>query len=215
MLDLGAGTGKLTRLLVSRFEDVVAVEPDPGMRRLLVALCPEARVLDGSAEAIPLEDASMDAVFAAETFHLYDWERALEEIARVLQRGGAFVLMWNLPAGPTEPSTEAIDRLVRERGLTREELGYDPVDLNSTRYDSGEWRVLFESAPFEELQEARLPNPQTVDRDGLLAFLTSMGWLSELPEAKRQAWFEEIGSLLTAPVYHRQWETRVHWTRLS
>ena len=215
VLDLGAGTGKLTRLLVSRFEDVVAVEPDPGMRRLLVTLCPEARVLDGSAEAIPLEDASMDAVFAAETFHLYDWERALAEIARVLRQGGAFVLMWNLPAGPTEPSLEALDRLIAERAPTRDELGYDPVDLNSTRYESGEWRVAFESAPFEELQEARLPNPQTVDRDGLLAFLASMGWISELPEAERQVWLDEIGSLLTAPVYRRQWETHVHWARRS
>jgi ubiquinone/menaquinone biosynthesis C-methylase UbiE len=135
VLDLGAGTGKLTRLLVSSFEDVVAVEPDPGMRRLLEALCPEARVLAGSAEEIPLGDASVDAVFAAETFHLCDWERALDEIARVLRPGGTFVLMWNLPAGPTEPSLDALDRLVAERAPTREQLGYDPVDLNSTRYD--------------------------------------------------------------------------------
>jgi SAM-dependent methyltransferase len=215
VLDLGAGTGKLTRLLVSRFEGVVAVEPDPGMRRLLVALVPGARILAGSAEEIPLADASVDAVFAAETFHLYDWERALAEIARVLRPGGAFVLMWNLPAGPTEPSLEALDRLVAERGPTREELGYDPVDLNTTRYESGEWRVAFERAPFEELQEARLPNPQTVDRDGLLAFLASMGWISDLPEAERQAWLDEIGSLLAAPEYRRRWETRVHWTRLA
>jgi SAM-dependent methyltransferase len=215
VLDLGAGTGKLTRLLVSRFEDVVAVEPDPGMRRLLVTLCPQARVLDGSAEAIPLEDASMEAVFAAETFHLYDWERALEEIARVLRPGGAFVLMWNLPAGPTEPSTEAIDRLVRERGLTREKLGYDPVDLNTIRYESGEWRVPFAGSPFGELRETRLPNPDTVDRDALLAFLASMGWISELLEAERQALFDEMRSLLTAPEYRRRWETHVHWTRLA
>ena len=215
VLDLGAGTGKLTRLLVSRFEDVVAVEPDPGMRRLLEALCPDARVLAGSAEEIPLADVSVDAVFAAETFHLYDWERGLAEIARVLRPGGVFVLMWNLPAGPTEPSLEALDRLVAERARTRAELGYDPVDLNSTRYESGEWRVPFEEAPFEELQETRLPNPQTVDRDGLLAFLASMGWISELPEAERQVWLDEIGSLLIAPVYRRQWETHVHWTRRS
>lgn len=215
VVDLGAGTGKLTRLLVSRFEDVVAVEPDPGMCRLLVTLCPEARVLSGSAEEIPLEDASVDAVFAAETFHLYDWERALEEIARVLRPGGTVVLMWNLPAGPTEPSLDALDRLVAERAPTREELGYDPLDLNSARYASGEWRVPFANAPFEELQETRLPNPQTVDRDGLLAFLASMGWLSELPEPERQAWLDEIGALLTAPEYRRQWETQVHWTRRS
>ena len=69
VLELGAGTGKLKRLLVSTFEHVVAVEPDEGMRRLLVALCPEAQVLAGSAEEIPLADASVDAVFTAEAFH--------------------------------------------------------------------------------------------------------------------------------------------------
>jgi SAM-dependent methyltransferase len=211
VLDLGAGTGKLTRLLVSRFAAVVAVEPDPGMRRLLVELCPEARVLTGSAEEIPLGDASVDAVFAAETFHLWDGERALAEVARVLRPGGAFVLMWNLPAGPTEPSTAAVDRLVAERGPTREELGYDPVDLDTTRYRSGEWRRPFADAPFEELREARLPNPQTIDRDGLLAFLRSMGWISELPETERQAWLDEIGALLTSPRYRLRWETRIHW----
>jgi SAM-dependent methyltransferase len=213
VLELGPGTGKLTRLLVSGFEDVVAVEPDEGMRRLLVALCPEARLLTGSAEEIPLADASVDAVFAAETFHLFDGGRALAEIARVLRPGGALVVMWNLPAGPTEPSIEAVDQLVSERGLRREELGYDPVDLNSTRYESGEWRLPFASSPFEELQEARLANPQTVDRDELLAFLASMGWISELPEGERQALLGEMRSLLTAAEYRRTWETHVHWTR--
>jgi SAM-dependent methyltransferase len=212
VLDLGAGTGKLTRLLLRRFADVVAVEPDPGMLRLLLPLGLGARVLTGSAEKIPLEDASVDAVFAAETFHVWDGERALAEVARVLRPGGVFVLMWNLPAGPTEPSLEAVDRLVAERGPTREELGYDPVDLDATRYQSGEWRRPFADAPFEELREARLPNPQSLDRDGLLAFLRSMGWISELPEAERQAWLDEIGSLLTAPEYRLRWETHVHWT---
>jgi hypothetical protein len=98
------------------------------------------------------------------------------------------------PGGPTEPSI-------------------DPVDLNSTRYESGEWRLSFASSPFEELQEARLANPQTVDRDELLAFLASMGWLSELPEAERQALLGEMRSLLTAAEYRRSWETHVHWTR--
>lgn len=215
VLDLGAGTGKLTRLLLSRFADVVAVEPDPGMRRLLEPRCPGARILTGSAEEIPLGDASVDAVFAAETFHVWDGEAALAEVARVLRPGGAFVLLWNLPAGPTEPSTAAVARLVAERGPTRDELGYDPVDLDATRYRSGEWRAPFENAPFEELHEARLPNPQTIDRDGLLAFLRSMGWISELPDAERQAWLGEIGSLLTAREYRLHWETHVHWTRLA
>src|SRR2546427_6733856 len=74
VLELGAGTGKLTRLLVSRFERVVAVEPAEAMRRLLVTLCPEAEAIDGSAEEIPFANAPVDAVFAAEAFHRFDRE---------------------------------------------------------------------------------------------------------------------------------------------
>jgi len=78
VLDLGAGTGNLTRLLRERFARVVAVEPDEGMRAQFVG-----EVLDGTAERIPLPDAAVDAVFAGEAYHWFDWERALAEIRRV------------------------------------------------------------------------------------------------------------------------------------
>lgn len=104
VLDLGAGTGKLTRLLVASFGRVVAVEPAEAMRRLLVSLCPEAEVLAGSAEEIPLANGSVDAVFAAEAFHRFEGERALAEIARVLRPRGVLVLLWNLRAIETPPS---------------------------------------------------------------------------------------------------------------
>lgn len=214
-LELGAGTGKLTRLLVSRFENVVAVEPDEGMRRLLVALCSEAQVLAGSAEEIPLEDGSVDAVFAAEAFHWFDGARGLAEIARVLRPRGALVVMWNLPAGKTEPSIAAVEQLLGERGPTKEELGVDPLDLNTTRYASGEWRLAVADSPFEELQETQLPNPQTLDRDGLVAFFASMGWIADLPDVDRLPLLDEVRSLLAAPEYRRLWETHVYWTRLA
>jgi ubiquinone/menaquinone biosynthesis C-methylase UbiE len=88
VLDLGAGTGKLTRLLVPRFSRVICVEPDEAMRDLLSPLCPSADVLAGRAEDIPLAEASVDAVFVAEAFHGFDDERALAEIARVLKPRG-------------------------------------------------------------------------------------------------------------------------------
>ena len=74
LLDLGAGTGKLTRLLVDRFEHVLAVEPDEEMRARLGRFCPDARALAGRAETIPLGDESVDAVFVAEAFHGFDAE---------------------------------------------------------------------------------------------------------------------------------------------
>jgi SAM-dependent methyltransferase len=215
VLELGAGTGKLTRLLVPTFDRVIAVEPADAMRRLLVSYCPEAEALAASAEEIPLANAFVDAVFAAEAFHRFEGERALAEIARVLRPRGVLVLLWNLPAGPTEPSIEAAERFLQERAPgDRAELGYDPIDLNTTRYSSGAWREPFAASPFEELQEARLPNPQTVDRDGLVAFFASMGWLGDLPDAERLSLLDELRSLLTADEYRRQWETHAHWTRL-
>ena len=155
----------------------------------------------------------MDAVFVAEAFHGFDDERALAEIARVLKPRGPLVLTWNLPAGPTVPSIEAVEQLLIDRAPAG--LAYDPVDLNTRRYASGEWRVAFGGSPFEALQEARFPNPQTVDREGLIAFFESMGWFGELPASERLPLVEEVRSLLEAPEYRRSWETHVHWTRLA
>jgi len=213
VLDLGAGTGKLTRLLVPRFSRVICVEPDEAMRNLLSLLCPDADVLAGRAEEIPVAQASVDAVFVAEAFHGFDAERALAEIARVLKPGGPLVLMWNLPAGPTAPSLAAVEQLLIDRAPAG--LEHDPVDLNTRRYASGEWRVAFGDSPFGELQEARFPNPQTVDREELIAFFESMGWFGDLPAHERLPLLEMMRSLLDAPEYRRSWETHVHWTRLA
>lgn len=214
-LDLAAGTGKLTRLLVPAFSRVVAVEPQDAMRRVLQALCPEAEAYGGTAEEIPLSDDSVDAVFVAQAFHWFDNERALAEIARVLRPRGALVLTWNLPASPWEPSIATVEKMLLRRAPDEAEAGCDPLDLNSPRYSSGVWRLAFAASLFGELQEARLPNPQTLDRDGLLAFLASMGWIADLPDVDRLPLLEEVKSLLGAEEYRRLWETHVHWTRLS
>ena len=88
VLDLAAGTGAVTRLLIGRAARVVAVEPDERMRAVLAARCPEAEVLEGRGEDIPLPDASVDAVVVASAWHWLDPERAVPEIARVLRPGG-------------------------------------------------------------------------------------------------------------------------------
>jgi SAM-dependent methyltransferase len=216
VLELGAGTGKLTRLLVRTFERVVAVEPAEPMRRLLAAFCPEAEALEGAAEEIPLEDGSVDGAFVAEAFHRFDHRQAVAELARVLRPGGALVLLWNLPAGPTEPSIAEAERFLAARAPGgRAELGYDPLDLNTIVYESGAWRAAFAGSPFEPLREARLPNPQTVDRDELVAFFASMGWLADLPDAERLTVLGELRSRLADAEYLRLWETHIHWARLT
>ncbi|HET6834489.1 MAG TPA: methyltransferase domain-containing protein [Acidimicrobiales bacterium] len=95
VIDLAAGTGKLTRLLVPMGADVVAVEPVAGMRAQLAAGLPGIEVLDGTAEDLPLPDDSADAVTVAQAFHWFDAPVALAEIRRVLHPGGHLFLLWN------------------------------------------------------------------------------------------------------------------------
>ena len=161
VLDLGAGTGKLTRLLVSEFDRVVAVEPAEEMRRLLVADCPAAVVVSGNGQEIPVAGASVDAVYAAQAFHWFDEERAVAEIARVLRPGGALVLMWNRPAGPWEPNTNDAEKVLSER--MPEDLDHIPLDLGGPHASSG-WRPAVAESPFEPFTATVLPNPQTLDR---------------------------------------------------
>jgi SAM-dependent methyltransferase len=95
VLDLAAGTGKLTRLLVPTGAEVVAVEPVAGMRERLTAALPAVEVHDGTAEALPLADGSVDAVTVAQAFHWFDPPVALAEMRRVLRPGGRLFLVWN------------------------------------------------------------------------------------------------------------------------
>jgi ubiquinone/menaquinone biosynthesis C-methylase UbiE len=96
VLDLAAGTGKLTRLLAASGAEVVAVEPVAAMRAQLALAVPQAEVLDGTAEDVPLPDASVDAVTVAQAFHWFDAPVALGEIRRVLRPGGWLFLVWNM-----------------------------------------------------------------------------------------------------------------------
>lgn len=95
VLDLGAGTGKLTTRLVERGLDVIAVDPIPEMLEVLTGALPETPALLGTAEEIPLADDSVDAVLVAQAWHWFDPERAVKEVTRVLRPGGRLGLVWN------------------------------------------------------------------------------------------------------------------------
>jgi len=111
VLDLGAGTGKLTVALAARGYEVIAVEPLPGMRAQLEGDLPDVPVIAGSAEQIPLAGASLRAVVVAQAFHWFEPRAALSEIARVLAPAGSFVLVWNL-WDVEDPAQAALDRIV-------------------------------------------------------------------------------------------------------
>jgi hypothetical protein len=116
---------------------------------------------------------------------------------------------WSLRFGL---SYRDVEELVAERGLTRDGLGYDPIDLDSPRVESGEWRRAFDDPRFAPLQERWVAHEQTLDRAELAAFIASMGWLADLPDEERLPLLDRIRSLLDADVYRRRWRTRVCWT---
>src|ERR687892_1627286 len=114
VVELGAGTGKFTELIVPTGARIVAVEPVSAMRQALERNCPSVTVLDGIAEEIPLVEASADAVVAAQAFHWFDADRALHEIHRVLSPDGALGVTWNVRDEATDWSerlTAIFDRL--------------------------------------------------------------------------------------------------------
>ena len=97
VVDVAAGTGKLTRTLAELAGALVAIEPDAALRAVLQRELPAVTVLEGTAEALPLEAASADAVCAGQAFHWFDVDRALDEFARVLRPGGIAIAAWNMP----------------------------------------------------------------------------------------------------------------------
>jgi SAM-dependent methyltransferase len=212
VLELGAGTGKLTRLLVQDHAEVVAVEPDPGMWRGLVAACPEATLIAGMAEAVPLADRSVDAVFCAEAFHWFAHDRALAEIGRVLRPNGALALLWNRPAGGIDPPITAVERLLAP--LWPEDIDM-PLDLDARNFPyARDWPRSFATSAFEPLQEHSFPNRHLIDREGLVAFFASMGWIGSLPDDERTSLLDRVRSALDDTAYVLSFETYVYSTRL-
>lgn len=184
--DLAAGTGKLTRLLLDTGADVVAVEPVEAMRRKLTVVCPDARVIDGTAEAIPLDDASVDVVTIAQAFHWFSTDEAVGEIARVLRPGGGLAMVWNVQ-DDSVPWVHDIERLVLEHG------GERPY-----RYDSGPESVVARSGRFTAMASAWLANRVSVTPELVVARVASTSFIAALPDDRRNACLAAVGELLAA-----------------
>lgn len=166
VLDLGAGTGKLTRLLVATGADVVAVEPDPGMRASLPG------ALDGSAEAIPLPDRSVDAVTVAQAFHWFDAPAALGEIDRVLRPGGGLALVWN-ERDDSVPWVAELGDLFEWPTLRPYPAGAD-------------WAAVLDgSGRFRPAQHRRFAHEQVVDEETLVARVLSTSYVTSWPAERR------------------------------
>ncbi|MDP8960826.1 MAG: class I SAM-dependent methyltransferase [Actinomycetota bacterium] len=174
VVDLAAGTGKLTRLLVASGAKVIAVEPVDGMRRLLVDLVPGAEVLDGTAEDIPLLSGSVDLVTVAQAFHWFDVPAALAEIHRVLCPGGQLALVWNRRL-LDEPIHRSVSAIV------------DPFRGSTPSYHKEEgWRQPLRGSPLFETGDNRsFLNVQALDEDGFADRVLSTSFIAALPERKR------------------------------
>jgi SAM-dependent methyltransferase len=180
VLDLAAGTGKLSRPLAVTGADVVAVEPLAGMRE---RIGPGIEALEGTAEAIPLPDGAVDAVTVAQAFHWFDGPAALAEIHRVLRPGGALALVWN--RRPLEdPLQAAIERIIApHRGTVPAHRG-------------GTWREAFEHTTlFGPLEERTFPNEQPADAEALAGRVGSISFIAALADAERAAVLADVRAL--------------------
>jgi SAM-dependent methyltransferase len=197
VLDLAAGTGRLTSELVQRFARVTAVEPDDAMRALIT----DGEVLDGSAEAIPLADASVDAVFVGEAFHWFDARDAIVEIVRVLRPRGGLALVSTHWWETEPPLPDAAVEL-----LSGPYLRFH--DQRKPRWDE-----YFVDSPFEPLRYERFEDELTVDPDGLLELFSTTSSLAALPDEERALLFAEVRALL-AGQYRLPIKHELAWTRL-
>jgi SAM-dependent methyltransferase len=181
VLDLGAGTGKLTRQLVGRGLEVVAVEPLDGMRELLVRAVPTAEVHPGTAEAIPLADGSVDAVLVAQAWHWVEPELAVPEVARVLRPGGRLGLIWNT-------RNEDVGWVA--------ELGRILAHSHVGDGDLGQASMPVVGPPFTPLEESSVAWRHTTSREAVLDMVASRSQVIMLPEAGRSALLAEVHDLL-------------------
>lgn len=174
VLDVGAGTGKLTRGLVSLGFEAVAVEPGTQMLEQLRAAVPEAEAHEGPAEAIPLPDADVDAAFAGQAFHWFDRERALPELHRVVRPGGGLALLWNW--------WDERDPLQAELGALIGYAGHDPY--RDDELPGAPW--------FREVGRTVIDSVDESSPDALVAMLsTTSGFLTAAP-AEGAQWLRDV-----------------------
>jgi len=168
VVDLAAGTGKLTRPLAATGAEVVAIEPVAEMRARIGDAA--AGSLDGTAEAIPLADASADAVTVAQAFHWFDGPAALAEIHRVLRPGGALALVWN--RRPLEdPAHAAIERIIA------------PHRGDAPAHRTGAWRAAFDATTlFGPLEERTFTHSRPHDADALADRVGSTSFVAALDD---------------------------------
>lgn len=186
VLDLGAGTGKFIGLLVRSGASVTAVEPVNAMRARLVSDWPGVVALDGTAEAIPLADTSMDAVVSAQAFHWFSTPAAVAEIRRVLKPGGVFGLVWN---------TADLD----VRWVAQLRAMIQPYEGDTPRFHSGEWKSIFPAEGFGPLVESQFRHEHVGAPESVIVHrMMSVSYVASLSAGERAALSERMRTAIAA-----------------
>jgi SAM-dependent methyltransferase len=185
VVDLAAGTGKLTRLLEPTGARVVAVEPVDGMRGVLAQVVPGVPVIAATAEALPLAPGSVDAVTVAQAFHWFDADAAFAQLARVLRPGGRVGIVWNA----RDRSVDWVDRAWAIM---------DRVEKQAPWRDHERWltSALGERGDFGPLHEATFRHEQPISRAGVIDRFQGVSHVAVLPPEARDAVLDEVRELL-------------------
>jgi SAM-dependent methyltransferase len=207
VVDLGAGTGKFTPLLLETGAAVVAVEPVAQMLEKLAAALPDADARAGTAEAIPLPDGAADAVVCAQAFHWFANPAALVEIRRVLKPGGRLGLIWNV-------RDSRLDWMARIDAIQR------PYEGDTPRFHNGQWRTLFPAPGLGPLHERHYRHGHTgAPEDVILNRIRSVSFIAALPPGERARVDAQLRELIASTPELRgrevvtvPYETAAYWT---
>lgn len=219
VVDVGAGTGKLSRLLVGRAADVVCVEPDERMRAVLARQVPEATVRDGAGEHIPLEDASADAVLVSSAWHWMDHAATTAEVARVLRPGGTLGVVWSGIDWTDEWFQQVRARVEADAAAAPSSVMAALVD-RAAMDDSTHALELPRDAPFSEPEQHSVRWTLPMTADDLVGMLGTVSGILVLPDDRRRAVISEVRDALgrygdiegdatiAAPFRAQCWRTR-------
>lgn len=186
VVDLGAGTGKFTRLLLPTGATVIAVEPVDAMRDQLSGRFPAVRAVQGSAESMPLPDASVDAVVCAQAFHWFANAAAMREIGRVLKPGGRLGLVWNV-------RDESVGWVARLTEIMT------PYEGDAPRFYKGDWKKVFPAEGFGPLGLTRFPYTHTgAPEQVIVDRVMSVSFIASLPQPEQDAVRARLHALIDA-----------------